>query len=352
MPDPKRKKFVYKVAKLLKATGDPKTTLESLLKAAMKKVPTALARCEKPVGSDVERRFINYSLTHSKTEGSIYGCEFLAFEEGEGQSTIQIDPKAKEVSVDMIPAGDDQEFLAGSVYFGVLNNHIVLCQSRGLKVQDLENYLNWFLVEKAKVLAADNRVSLNDHIPKSKKALFKGVKGIQIKAPIHMEPSLEVEKQAAADLKAQESDKAGKNTKGAPSSESKSQFYPVKLAGKAWDAVKALVGDSFQLPSEITVGNLADTPDIEVQIFLKWKGQHHEDDSDFLDGVASNMRHIDQEVDYEITGSSGTMKRDDIKIFKDLMVKWTKEGRPQFDDFFPKMAEWLAGLVRDGKVDP
>lgn len=356
MPDPKRKKFVYKVAKLLNSTGDPNTTLETLLKAARKKVPAALARCEKPAGSDLERRFINYSLTHTGKDGngSIYGSEFLAFEEGESQNTIKIDATATEVTLASIKAGKDNEFLAGSVYFGVLGNHAVACQSRGLKVKELEDYLNWFLVIKAKVLANDNRISLNDHIPKSKKAHFKGVKGIQFKAPVHMQPSPEIAEKAAADRKAADENKGKRKKKGepVPESETKTQYYPVQLAGKAWDAVRTLVGDSFKLPTEINVDNLANTPDIEVQIFLKWKGRHFEEDSDFLDGVASNLRHIDEEVDYEVQGSSGTLKRDDIKIFKDFTINCNKEGRPKFDEFFPKMAEWLADLIKDGKVDP
>jgi hypothetical protein len=355
MPAPKRRKFVYKVANLLKSPGDPKVTLESLLLAARKKVPTALARCENPAGSDVEKRFINYSLTHTGRDGngSIYGSEFLAFEEGEGQSTIRIDATAAEVSLASITAGKDKEFLAGSVYFGVLGNHVVVCQSRGLKVKELEDYLNWFLVSKAKVLAEDNRVTLCDHIPKAARSLFKGVKGIEFKSPIQLQPSPEIEKMAAADKKAADEARAGRK-KGTPKSEAetRSHFYPVQLAGKAWEAVKTLVGDSFDLPNEITVDNLANTPEIEVQIFLKWKGRHSETDSDFLDGVASNLRHIDEEVDYEVQGDAGSMGRDQIKIFKTFSVNWTKEGRPKFDELFPKMAEWLADLVRDGRVDP
>jgi len=90
----------------------------------------------------------------------------------------------------------------------------------------------------------------------------------------------------------------------------------------------------------------SNTPDIELQIFRKWKGRHQEDDSDFLDGVASNLRHIDEEVNYEIMGTSGTMNRDDIKIFKDFTINWMKEGRPKFDELFSKMAEWLRSYSR------
>jgi hypothetical protein len=335
MAEIKRRKIVYKVATFLKPTGNPGTTLESLLQLARKKLPKALDRFETPTSSTHERRFINYALVHTgkNGNGSIYGSEFLAFEHGESQSTIKIDPTATEISVAAIQAGKDKEFLAGYVYFGVLGNHVVACQSRGLRVKELEDYLNWFLITKSKVLPDDNRVTLCDHVPKSKKAHFKGVKGIQLTAPVHMHPSAETQKKAEDDnvaAKAAKSALRKQKKAGHPAEEpeTKSQFYPVKLAGKAWDAVKSLVGDTFQLPEEIDVDNLSNTPEIEVQIFLRWKGRHFEDDSNFLDGVASNLRHIDDEIDYEVRGSSGTLGKDDIKIFKELNFNWNKEGRP------------------------
>ena len=349
MATSKQKRFIYKVARFLKSPGDSKVTLESLLRAAIKKVPTALKRVENPPGSDTEKRFINYSLTHRGLDegGQIFGCEFFAYEEGEGQSTIAIDPNATEVSVDAVVAGKGKEFLAGAVYFGVAGNHVVVCQSRGLKAQELENYLNWLLVTKAKLLDEENAVNLNDHIPKSKKALYKGVRGIEIKGPVQLTPTAAVEAQAERDREVAASAKGKKKT----AQESKSAYYPVKLAGRAWEAVKTLVGDSFQLPSEIQVDDLTDTPELEVQIFLKWKGHHGEDDSDFLDGVASNMRHIDDELDYEIRSSSGTLGKDEIKIFKVQSIPWTKKVRHEFESIFPKMSDWLAGLIQGGKVD-
>jgi len=53
-------------------------------------------RFQTPPQSTSERRFINYSLKHTGKggHGAIYGSEFIAFEAGEGQSTIQIDATA------------------------------------------------------------------------------------------------------------------------------------------------------------------------------------------------------------------------------------------------------------------
>lgn len=351
----KSKRFLYKRVKFLQALGDPKTTFESVLRAALKKLPSVNGRMEKPTGSGVEKRLINYSLlqTNRGGEGTIYGCEFIAFQEGEEQGTINVkDTGITELPVSAIKAGKDHEFLAGTVYFGVCDNHVVLCQSRGLKTKDLEDYLNW-LIAQSKVLPEGNRISLNDHIPEKGKETFKGVKGIEITAPVQMEPTSPEAQKPPSNVMAVRQDGEWIPQEGDWNTpDTKKAFFPIKMVGKAWDALQVLLGENVQLPTEITVDNLTNTPEIELKIFLKWKGKHHEDDSDFLDGVASNLRHIDDEMDYTVTGKSGSMSKNDIKIFYNTTVHWTKSGRPDFSHLFPKMIDWLSILLRDSKVDP
>ncbi|MEI6569262.1 MAG: hypothetical protein WCR20_21460, partial [Verrucomicrobiota bacterium] len=87
------------------------------------------------------------------------------------------------------------------------------------------------------------------------------------------------------------------------------------------------------------------------QLYLRWKGRHKEDENQFLDSIASQLRHVTDQIDYNIVGKNGSTSRDKIKLGKDVSVPWTASGRPKFDLLFPKMAEWLASLVNDGSVD-
>jgi len=325
-----RKKFVYKIATFLKATGDKTVTLEKLLHQALKKFPKALDRAENPDGT--EFRFLNYSGNHLIAESaqSIFGCEFLAFEQGADQSTIKIDPSATSVDVDAMLANKGEEFLAGAIYFGVAGNHVVLVQSKALRSKDLEAYINWILVEKTKVLSADNRIGLADHTP-SKKTV-KGVRGIEISSPIHLEAmSLPI---AKGDREKQEE---------------KHAFVPLKFGGKAWDVVKTMFGDGFDLPDGLKVADLANAPDIEVKVFLKWKASRNEDDVDFMNSIAKNLSHVSDEFDYTIHTRTGTITKDEFKIEQPFSYGWSK-GRPKFEDIFPKMAAWLAELVELGKI--
>lgn len=331
----KRRKITYKLAEFMKDNGTPSITLESLLKKAVRKVPTAVARMYAPQGDmeDKERHFINYQGIHSDTEkgSSVYACEFLAFETGADQSTIILQQDKAEVSLDSIQAGEGKEFVGGSVYFSVLDNHVVMMGSRGCGSKQLEDYLNWLLIKKAKVITDGNLLLLKDHLPsaKKKKLAFKGVKGLTLSARPQWAP-----KHASSDHKNQESN-----------------FHSVSLAGQAWDAVKAFFGSGLELPSELNVENLADVPDIEVSLHLKWQGRHKEDEDSFLDGVASNLRHVDEEVDYKVITGSGQVTREDFKTFNFVSCHW-EGGRPRFNELFPKMADWLAKLANDGKLDP
>lgn len=331
MVDSKRRNFIYKLATFTKETGD-KFTLQELLEDAVGKVPIALDRAENPDGT--EYRFLNYAHPHMNWEkaNSLFGCEFLAFEKGADQSTIKLDPTAKEVDVNAITAQTGEEFLGGGVYFGAVDNHVVLIQARGLRALDLEKYLNWFLITKTGVLSVENRVRLADHIPTKHKGKIKDVKGIEIEAPIHLQPVI-----SPADDENISAKRAEKS-------------IAVRLGGKGWDAVKSLFGDGFDLPKELNIDDLTHAPRIDVKVFLSWRGTKEEDDQDFLGSIAKNMSHVDDEFEYTIHTRTGKIGKKDFKLFQAQNFKWNK-GQPKFDDLFPKMAQWLASLIESGKVE-
>ena len=337
---PKRKRFLYKEAKFITEIGDPDVTLESLLKCAIGKLKKAAERMEKVAG-DADVRFLNYHLQHNTGEGqSIFGCEFLGYERGADQSIINLDPDAEEIDVNAIPAGPDREFLSGAVYFAVKENHVVLFQSSALRTLELESYLNWLLKEAAAVIDKDNALLLADNISDQDKSKLKGVRGIRIKAPVTM--TSEVQKPAG---NAMSRGKRPQNTQ-----QTQSQSITIKPTGKAWQAFKELFDDRFTLPNRFTVDDLAKIPELQVEVLLHFKGRHDEDAGDFLDGLATQMRHINDEFDYTVEAKHGSCSRDQMKLFKEFSVAWTAKGRPKVEDLFPKMAKWLASLISDGRV--
>ena len=332
MQDTKRKRFIYKTATFLQDLGDPAVSLETLLVKALKKLKKAVDRRYNPQQDGLEYRLINYSLQHLGNAGSptMYGCEFLAYEKGADQPTLDIDPDAEEIDVSALRPEGQKEFLSGSVYFAVYKNHMVLTSSRGFGSQELEGYLNWLLVEKAKVLPKENAVQLDDHIPDSTKAKMKGVKDITFSAPVHWTVNVGGPGQA-------------------PSTSSAVSVSP-KAGEGPWGAFQAFLGKAVKLPSKVKLSDVTETPEIQVKLVVSWKPKHGEDDISILDGIASNLRHIDDEIDYTVLTKSGQVTRDDFKQFKHFNVNWVN-GRPRFDELFPKMALWLAYLVQNDMID-
>jgi len=327
MSETKRKNFMYKRASFLKETGDAKMNLEMLLRQAIKKVPKAIEREKNP--DEAVFQLINYSGSHTPigSKESLFGCEFLSFEQGADQSTIKINGDSTEMDIRSLVAANGEEFLDGSVYFGVISNHVVIVQSTALRTKDLEDYLNWFLTIKAKVLGDDNRVTLGDFPPKN----VDQITGIEVGGNLKLEHK-----------------KANYNR---PGHGKPRTSFPLTYGGTAWKLVKTMFADGFDLPTGLDVDDLTEVPKIEMRLYLKWKGTTPEEESSLLNSIAKNMSHIGDEFDYKIHTKTGQIGREKFKIEQDHSFTWSK-GRPEFHDLFPKMAKWLAGLIECGKVDP
>lgn len=323
---PKTKTFLHKEAIFSKETG---SSFEALLKAALKKKSKVQTRMQDG-SSQGEKRFINYHLLHGAGGDSIFGCEFLGFESGADQSIVEITADADQLNVDAVPAGENKEFLGGSVYFGAKGNHMILFQSMGLRTIELEAYLNWLLRVKSGVIDDDTAVTLQDHISKKKRAKLKGVKGVKFTTPLA----------------------SGSTVAPSQSQEGESGEMVIRPKREILSGLKNLLGESFDWPAVIRGENLTEISEIDVEVYLRWKGRHgKEDHNDFLDSIATQMRHVNDEIDYEIDAKQGSMTKKKIKLSKAFSVPWTDSGRPKVDILFPKMADWLKELVTDGSVD-
>lgn len=332
--DRKTRKVQYKIASFLKDLAAPGENLEKLLRRAVRRKRLAVERLHTAGDENSDQTFLNYSLTHKAPQGAnlaMYCCELLYFEAGADQSSIKMNPTAEVVDLAAVgPAGKDEEFLAGSVYFGVFENHVVVMGSRSLQVKHLESYLNW-LFQHAKVIPEGNLVELRDHIPDEvrQQVMQQGVTGINFKGQVDWKAS------AAASPVKPVTDQV--------------RAVSIKTSGAMWGAVQSLFGN--KIPSGFTSEDIQDTPDIEISLQLRWKGRHGKDDNSFLDGVASNLRHLDDEVDYEVMTKSGKITRDEVKIYQPVTTPW-KDGRPDFDDLFPKLCNWLEHLLSSGRIEP
>lgn len=339
---PKKKTLIYKRAKFATAVGP--ATLQSLIEAALKSLPSpASDRMENADGA-THFRLINYHGAHGRKGigGSMHGCEVFSFNKGANQGTLALQAGANELPVHSTQPGKDQEFVEGTAYFGVLGDHVIIIQSAALRLLELELHLNWLLREKTKVLDQKNSVSLDDVAPPEAVEL-KDVKGLVVSAPVQYETP------SGDDWEAKSEKKALKSKKLTEAQRQERREVKIHPVGRAWNALKAFFGDEIELPPELPVEDLLRTGRMHVTLSLGWRNAPGEDAATFVETIAHRMRHVGDEFDYAVETKSGSITKDEFKlrIVKDVL--WD-DVRPKLDDVFVKMIEYLAELENAKRI--
>jgi hypothetical protein len=315
--DTRTKQIFYKRAVFSQSIGQ---TLETILRSALSLKSRWGERRENPLGDGETFCFINYSGPHKHPDHGIsfLGGEMFSYVEGSDQSIFDTDPTTTQVNVSGIPPGKDKEFLEGTVYFGISGDHLAVMQSSSLRFGDLERHLNWLLTRCAKVILEENGVSLMDAIPPVRGGGGMGeVKGITLSAPLHFDAQVE-----------------------------RVRIVPT---GRAWEAVKAMLGAGFDLPTDLNAEEILNSRSLRVALELKWDRAPGEGTAEILTQIAHNLRNVTDEVDYSIETRKGRLTREDFKLRTSVSVPWIG-GRPRFDVLFPKMIEFLVSLVETGRV--
>jgi hypothetical protein len=315
--DSRTKQIYYKRAVFSQSTGQ---TLQTILQAALSSKSRWGERQENPSADGRTFCFINYSGIHRHPNYGIsfLGGEMLSYVKGSDQSVFDADPTAALVDLSAISPGKDKEFLEGTVYFGISGDHLTVMQSRSLRFGDLERHLNWLLTRCAKVILEENGVSLTDAVPvPDGGGSMGGVKGITLSAPLHFDAQVE-----------------------------RVRIVP---AGRAWEALKAMLGAGFDLPTDLDAEEILSSRSLRVAVELRWNRAPGEDTTNLLTQIAHNLRNVNDEVDYSIETSKGRLTREDFKLRTSVSVPWIG-GRPRFDVLFPKMIEYLESLVETGRV--
>ncbi|MFH4338270.1 hypothetical protein WAJ35_23090, partial [Acinetobacter baumannii] len=106
---------------------------------------------------------------------SMFFGELIIVESGKAQAVLKIDNDSatefpiKTYLTEDLPDDEDEsvevvrkEFIDSVLYFGVIDNHVAIIQSRSLTARTLESYLGWLLGEAAKALPANSALILKD----------------------------------------------------------------------------------------------------------------------------------------------------------------------------------------------
>jgi hypothetical protein len=133
-------------------------TIGELLDLAIAKKKNPSMRMENLDDSSDTVRVINKPYR----DNGMICARFLDYTEGGALAILQIDDAKDELEIRELAPGLKEQFLEGILTFGILENHVIIAQSKALRSGHFEAHLNWLLRLKAKVLGEEYRVILSE----------------------------------------------------------------------------------------------------------------------------------------------------------------------------------------------
>jgi hypothetical protein len=317
----RRKTIQYKNAQF-KSTG---TYLQAYLEAALTTAKKPRDRVEYLDENGTVRRVINSSKSQN---GMLFG-QMIRYEPGKDQTVVVMDNESDEFPVEQIPLnqsddGKRREVIESVLYFGILENHVVLVQSQALKARDFEQHIEWLIKQCTSAFPQDNAIFLSDKpSDEARKKIEKlPVKKVSIGAELDTIPVEQKEVQSSQSVK----------------------FLPY---GKGFDILQAYFGNDWlnnlRLEDSLDEANLKVR--LEVTYFRKTTEKAHE----VLDNIATAMRHSEPD-DVEIELQGGTiLKGNELKMSGHISVD-TYNGIAVSNELYAEMQEWLKARIQEGTV--
>ena len=325
------KKLIYKLA-----SGTNGKTLQEELTQALWKYKKPNDRLE-PMGADSkEVRFVNVRrVTHGMLIGLFhkltYGSSQLVIKMGDSpQDAWEVIPVKARAN-----PNEANEFIQGTLFFGVWKNHVILHQSNACRADQFQDHSSW-LLNKFLENAQDGPVtspliSLSDPIPpdlrrKSTTQAKKITFGTSIQS--HLAPA------------SHEKGKATTTTAG------RALFTP---SGPIWEALKMILkSHSASVPDELLMDNSI-SEDIKVYIELRTTKAKAQDNAGVVLGTLGKaLSHTD--IDYQVELSDGSKYGPkEMKVEKPFRIECI-DRQPVPERMFASMFEWMQELVESGRV--
>lgn len=320
-----RKNLIYKSCEL----GQYGVTLQDQIDQVLKLKSKAVGRREElgGEGSDLVRRVISKVR---RQDGMLFG-QLLMYQVGKDMAFVVEDESADDFEVESSNPGTNQEgkrreVLESALYFGLLDNHVIVLQSRALRSRELENHFNWLLRECTNILSEKYSVCLSDKpSEKARKVIEKfEVKSVRVGTPLVAEEQKLMETVAV-------------NT-------AKKQFTP---AGNGFAALKAFMGDHW--PETISLEETLDEANLEVMLHVRYKKKTTKNGHQILGEISRACRHMEPEDTIVDTAIGPTLKGQDLKLTGHVSIG-SINGVIDYEDLYRAMHTWLEARIKEGSV--
>jgi len=327
-----QKQLFYKQASFLQPS---KVTLQDLVSRAVRKLKVTkrietIADGGTPVGDASGQQWARLINSPREYAGFTFGVLTL-YSPGTHHLVIQtaVDAEKDELDVSQLPPPDGMQFTETPLYFAIRENHVVIVQSKALRVQEFEAHLNW-LLEFAGAMPSTQLVELTDVIPEEtrKKLQNAPVKSLTIGAPLISEPapgkSLVAKSAAAINTVAK---------------------------GIGLDVLRGLLSEKDF--SALKVEELTEAPDIQVNLQIRVIGHRKENDSadKIMKKIMRELRHVEDPSFFkaEVRGIGQMMDGNALRVQSYKSIA-SYDGVLDTSDAYEIMRAWLESIIDTGTV--
>jgi hypothetical protein len=312
-----RTKTIYYNRALIVGAESGANTLATYLDAALSAKKLPMDRMEKTGPAADSVRVVNKC---SKLGNMICG-RFLDFTEGGSQAVLELDPTAEELAIRHLSPAAKEQYLEGVLTFGVRGNHVILVQSKGLRVAHLEQHLNWLLGEETRVLPPEVRVLLEDAPQREITDKLDDVDWIELRAPVPVSIFLE------------------------PPEE-----QPKGFMAKVMSHIRGAVPTSGTFFESLSEEAALAVENVELTMRIARASRRSKKRRTMLDEIAHNLRNVD-DVDFTLKTKNGTYKAGELKLRRNISIPVESGGTmPDLKATAVVMQDWLADLITQRRV--
>jgi hypothetical protein len=301
-----------------------------MLARAIRKLRVVKRQETHTAGSVEEGKWVRFVNSPREYAGCKFGVLTL-YSPGTHHLVIDLkhDEERDELDVSKYPPPAGKQFTEPTLFFVVRDNHVVLIQSKSLRVQDLENHLNWLLAA-AGCIDEKQRVFLTDAIPaQTKKKLVKApIKRISMGVPLVNTAASEISpgRQAAAAV---------------------NRF----AKGIGIDMLKGILSDKEF--ASIKLNELTEVPDIHVSLEIKVVGHRRDTAADdkVMKKIMNELRHVEDTSFLKVDLKGGGKLDGSSLRVQDYKNVDSFDGVIDVSDAYEVMRKWLELIIDAGEVE-
>lgn len=235
-----------------------------------------------------------------------------------------------------------REFVESILYFGVIDNHMVIMQSSALQSRSLEAHLSWLLTSCTSTLTEGSMLVLSDKPAESvfQKLEKSPAKSIHFGAPLTTEvtvdPSQPTQSKALPTGVAQPIDEVHA---------SKVRFEPTGVAAAIISAVAPGLLDRLNLRESL------DDANIHLALEITYNRRTSKTGQEVIDSIATSLRHSPaSDVVINLKGG-GKITGDELKLSGTVNVEYLPSGLINEGSLFHEMLRWLNAKVSSSEID-